>query len=145
VFLPAEDTPPAAGGDQIYDLASGKIVFSVTGHFGSCNVVGGNTVKIPAGKGRLRVTPKEGGGIEYALYGFTEVTFQYQDCHGTTLNRQVGIWLCSGGPLFSNNDAQIADSYHFQGQGNAFPACPTGSAPAGLSSNERDFSWNLHR
>lgn len=147
----ATDAPAAAGDDEYFILKGGKIAWSVSGNPGkNCTASGGNTVDIPEGKGILRVSP-DGDGVKYALYGYTEVTFQYTVNCGTpqTVNRQVGIWLCSGGENSSATPDVLNDSYFFQGQGGGAPSCDVdgqpNAVPAGLSSNQRTYSWNLTR
>jgi hypothetical protein len=151
VFQPASEPSPQ-GTDEYFELKSGKIAWTVSGNpSGSCTASGGSTIDIPEGKGLLRVSPTD-NGIEYAMYGYTEVEFQYTlTCGGNpqTVSRQVGIWLCTGGEQFSSQTDAVGGSYFFQGPGGSAPSCPVGTggsvASQGLSGNTRSYGWSLTR
>jgi hypothetical protein len=144
-------TAPAGDDDATYfELKRGTIDWTVSGSVEGCDFSGGSTTVLEEGKGLLKVWP-DGDGIRYAMYGFTDATFQFtSDCGGnvSNLERGVGIWLCSGGGVFSPMTTVISNTFGFSGPGSGIPDCPVASAqavPQGIESTSRTYSWDLSR
>lgn len=138
-----------AGPGQYYELKSGEIDWTASGSYnfatGSCTFSGTTPTNLQAGQGLLRISSD---GTKYALYGYSEVTLGVeQQCtnrDGLSDDRQIGIWLCSGGFQSMSGGEQIGGSFDFSGPGQSAPNCPVSSASvAALQGNTRVYTWHL--